>query len=461
LKFLIPLLLLTASICAQDTVVEVNDVTQLNPIKVKVIIRPTKLAEIVDAVRHCDGPISIGGGHYSMGGQTATENSLHIDMRDFDSILHFSKVDQEITVEAGITWRKIQEYIDTFGLSVSIMQSYSNFSVGGSLSVNVHGRYVGQGPILSSVKEIEMVLASGEIVRASNLENSELFYAAIGGYGGLGVIAKVVLKLSTNCKVERSDRNLNVEDYASFFMRAIRYDTAVIFHSAFVYPKKYKKVRAISYTATTKEVTVKERLVPIQSAFKLNQLALKFITDFPGGKWMRQYVFDPIMYLRNPIEWRNYEASYDVLELEPKSRIKSTYVLQEYFVPIQQFDVFYPKLAEILKKNQVNVVNVSIRHAKQDPGSVMAWARSEVFAFVLYYKQGTKSKDIESVKLWTRQLIDAALLCGGTYYLPYQIWGTSEQFLLAYPNFKLFCDIKRKYDPSNKFRNKLWDAYFK
>lgn len=138
---------------AQDSLKIVNDVTQLNPIMVSQIIAPTTTIQIVAAVKTHAGPISIGGGRYSMGGQTATERALHIDMRSFDSIVHFSETDKEITVQAGITWRKIQEFIDPYNLSVSIMQSYANFTVGGSLSVNVHGRYIGKGPVILSVKK--------------------------------------------------------------------------------------------------------------------------------------------------------------------------------------------------------------------------------------------------------------------------------------------------------------------
>ena len=39
------------------------------------------VAEIVAAVRGTSGPVSIGGGRFSMGGQTATEGALHVDMR--------------------------------------------------------------------------------------------------------------------------------------------------------------------------------------------------------------------------------------------------------------------------------------------------------------------------------------------------------------------------------------------
>lgn len=126
----------------------VNDVSQLNPIRVHTIIEPTTTEEIVVALRDHRGPITIGGARHSMGGQIATEGALHIDMRQFDAIRNFSAAGKTITVQAGATWRQIQEVIDPADLSLRIMQSYANFTVGGSLSVNGHGRYVGLGPLI-------------------------------------------------------------------------------------------------------------------------------------------------------------------------------------------------------------------------------------------------------------------------------------------------------------------------
>lgn len=395
-----------------------------------------------------------------MGGQTATEKALYIDMSHFDSVLSFSKTEKTITVQSGITWRKVQEFIDPHNLSMKIMQTYANFTVGGSLSVNVHGRYVGEGPIILSVKEIKLVLANGEQVTASPNENKDLFYGAIGGYGGLGVITEATLYLTDNVKVERTDKVLHIQNYCQFFMNSIKSDTTVVFHNADIYPKHYKKVRAISFRETEKELTIKDRLIPMQNNYRFNKFAFKLISKRLIGKFVRQHLIDPILFRKNPVVWRNYEASYDVKELEPKSRKKSTYILQEYFVPVAYFDSFYPKLTNILKVNKVNVLNISIRHAKQDPGSTLAWAKKDVFAFVIYYKQRTKEKDFLKVKKWTNELIEANLSCKGTFYLPYQINATREQFLEAYPNAKLFFELKNHYDPSNKFRNKLWDKYY-
>jgi FAD/FMN-containing dehydrogenase len=445
---------------AQDTPKIVNDITQLNPIKVRAIITPTTNEEIIEAVKTHNGPISIGGGRYSMGGQTATENALQIDMRKFNRVLAFSKTEKEITVQCGITWRKIQEYIDTCNLSVEIMQTYANFTIGGSLSVNVHGRYVGQGPLILSVKQIKIVLANGDLITASPSTNKDIFYGAIGGYGGLGIITEATLSLTDNCKVLRRDSVMPVTKYKAFFFAKVHDDSSIVFHNADFYPNNYKKIRAVSFIKTDKNVTISDRLKPLVNSYGFNKFAYKIVSDFPFGKWIRQHIFDPIIYRNNPVEWRNYEASYDVYELEPKSREKSTYVLQEYFVPVNRFDQFYPLMTNILKQDKVNVINISIRHANKDPGSTLAWARSEVFSFVLYYKQGTSQKDRNKVKSWTQKLTDAVLTCEGSYYLPYQIYATKDQFMKAYPDYNEFFKLKKQLDPDNKFRNKLWDAYY-
>src|SRR4029434_10204641 len=173
----------------------VNDVTGLNPIEVAGVVTPRSLEQVVEAVRSTRGRISVGGGRFSMGGQTASPGALQIDMRSMNRVLALYAAERRIRVESGIRWCDIQRFIDPHGLSIKIMQTYANFSVGGSLSVNVHGRYMGLRPLVPSGSEIRMVLASGAVVDASPTLNSELFYAAIGGYGAIGVIVEALLEL--------------------------------------------------------------------------------------------------------------------------------------------------------------------------------------------------------------------------------------------------------------------------
>ena len=74
-------------------------------------------------------------------------------------------------------------------------------------------------------------------------------------------------------------------------------------------------------------------------------------------------------------------------------------------------------------------IDTEIRFASADPGTLLAWARGDTFAFVVYYQQGTTPEAIAEVRAWSRELIDAVIAAGGTYYLPYQNHATREQFL--------------------------------
>jgi FAD/FMN-containing dehydrogenase len=339
------------------------------------------------------------------------------------------------------------------------MQSYANFTVGGSLSVNAHGRYVGLGPLILSVRSIKVVLADGLVVEASPSTNSEIFYGVIGGYGGLGVIVEAVLELADNAKLKRETRSMTVSEYKRFFFDHIRDHPETVFHNADLYPPDYQLVNAVSYSVTNDALTTNERLTPTGQSYRVERFGFWVVSEWPFGKSFRRLVYDPLQRKEELVVWRNYEASRDTAELEPASRADSTYVLQEYFVPADRFDDFVGKLREILRRHDVNAINVSIRHARQDPGSLLAWARTEVFAFVLYYKQSTSQTEKINVGVWTRELIDAALDAGGSYYLPYQLHATEQQFLRAYPRAPEFIALKRRVDPTNKFRNSLLDKY--
>jgi FAD/FMN-containing dehydrogenase len=443
----------------QESPLFINDVTQLNPIQVSEVITPTTTAEIVAAVKPHAGPIAIGGARHSMGGQIATAGALFIDMRQFNRILNFAPADKTITVQAGTRWRQIQEHIDPANLSVKIMQSYANFTVGGSLSVNAHGRYVGQGPIILPVRSLKVVLADGSIVDASATENSDVFNGVIGGYGGLGVIVEATLELTDNVKIKRHTQTMLVAAYKQFFLDQIRTDSQAVFHNANIYPTDYSALNSVTYSVTNEPLTDPDRLTPAGQSYRLDRFGWWVVSEWPFGKSIPRRFFDPAYLGGERITWRNNEASYDTAELEPASRERSTYVLEEYFVPVDRFDEFVNRMREILEHHNPNIINVSIRHARQDPGSLLAWARTEVFAFVIYYKQGTSDAERKEVGSWTRELIDAALNLDGSYYLPYQLHATPEQFRRAYPRASEFLALKRRLDPTNKFRNELLDKY--
>jgi FAD/FMN-containing dehydrogenase/uncharacterized membrane protein YhaH (DUF805 family)/SAM-dependent methyltransferase len=438
----------------------INDVTGLNPIEVRATLRPVTVDEVQKAIRESTGPISIGGGRFSMGGQTASPGTLHLDLRGLNQVLAFSPHERWIRVQAGIRWCDLQRFLDPHDLSVKIMQTYANLTVGGSLNVNAHGRYMGLGPVILSVRRIAIALADGSLQQASPTENQDLFYGAIGGYGGLGVIVEAELDVVPNTRVACATRKLPLQEYVAHFRADVRENAKAVFHNGDLYPPHYSAVLSQTWEETERPVTQTNRLMRLRSSFPLERYFFWAISETPTGKWRREYLYDPLLFFRPKVHWRNYEAGYDVAELEPASRAKSTYVLQEYFVPIARLDEFVDKAGEILRRHDVNAINISIRHARADAGSLLAWAREEVFALVLYHKQGVGPHDCNRVGVWTRELIDAVLGVGGSYYLPYQLHATAEQFHRAYPRAREFFALKRRLDPMFRFRNSLWDKYY-
>ncbi|MGZ4157548.1 MAG: FAD-binding protein [Bacteroidia bacterium] len=439
----------------------VNDVTQLNPIIVSRVETPVSIEELQTIIKNADKPVSIGGGRFSMGGQTASSNSIHIDMRKLNKVIEFSADNKIIKVEAGIRWCDIQKFIDPHNLSVKIMQTYANFTVGGALSVNCHGRYIGLGTLILSVRSVDLILANGNLTHASRSENPELFFASVGCYNAIGVIASVEFDLEENVAVERIHKTMKRNEYQNFFFNTVRENKDVVFHNGDIYPPSYEMVKGVSWVKTDKKPTVKTRLMPLAASYPLERYFIGAFSKSAFGKWRRQFIYDPILFSKTKIHWRNYEAGYDVAELEPESRKDSTYVLQEYFVPVKRFDEYAALMAEIFKRHHVNVINVSIRHAFEDSGSLLAWAREEVFAFVVWYKQNTDDVEKNKVAVWTRELIDAVISVNGAYYLPYQAHATSGQFHKAYPNAQKLFELKAKLDPDYKFRNVIWNTYYK
>jgi hypothetical protein len=59
----------------------------------------------------------------------------------------------------------------------------------------------------------------------------------------------------------------------------------------------------------------------------------------------------------------------------------------------------------------------------------------------------------------TRQLVDAALEQGGTYYLTYQLYPTPEQLHRAYPNARHAFERKRFYDSTEIFSSQFYERY--
>ena len=279
-----------------------------------------------------------------------------------------------------------------------------------------------------------------------------------GATGALGVLTEIELELDRNMRLERVVEEVSLQDYPGYFRTKIAADSRVLLHNAHLLPRDSERLRAISWVVTEKPLTVEDRLISRDLDYSRLQNVIWAVTELPGGYRLREGLEQELLEAE-AVVWRNHEASLDTASLEPRTRAFSTYLLQEYFIPVENCVPFARTMTRILGREDVEAVNISVRHSPPDTRSLLTWAPVEVFSFVLYYKQRSTKRASRNVATWTRELIDAALAHGGRYYLPYRLHATQQQFERAYPEHRTFAMLKARMDPRGRFQNLLWNQY--
>jgi hypothetical protein len=145
--------------------------------------------------------------------------------------------------------------------------------------------------------------------------------------------------------------------------------------------------------------------------------------------------------------------------LDYRSR-EDTDIIQEYYIPVENFVPFMDRFREILLSGNMNVLSSTVRYVAPDSTPALAYApRTATFAIIQMSNVRLTPEGQERAQAVTRQLVDAALEHGGTYYLTYQLYPTPEQLHRAYPKAGHAFERKRFYDPDELFTSQFYERY--
>jgi FAD/FMN-containing dehydrogenase len=452
-----------------------NDASCLNKTAVAGIVDVRTEEDLLNAMafaKEHDLKISIAGQQHSMGGQTMVRGGLLLDMKHFNKVLQLEE--DFVRVQSGILWSDLQKVLDEKGRAVKAMQSINIFTVGGTVSVNAHGIALNPGPIASTIRSLTLLTPKGEILRLSPSENENLFRQVIGGYGLFGVILEVELDTVPNRVLAKKVTTFSTEDFETWFLENVNGKPEI--------PLFYARLSIVPGAGFLREVSAHvftekdEALVPkLNENFNNSQAFLKrFIINFSKtgrfGKWLRwtlekRYSSSECLTqneaMSQPDEvcdvTRN-TAMYDSMEYL-KSDLKDTDILQEYFVPFDQFDAFVEQLRTATEEEGVNLLNVTIRVVHKDEVSALPYATEDMFGFVLYFNHRLSVAEQEKLTAVTQRLIHASQDLGGTFYLPYQLVYSPEDLQKSYPGIGAFMQAKREQDPEELFSNKWYEKY--
>ncbi len=124
-------------------------------------------------------------------------DSIHnqVSLKKMNQVLNIDKVAHTVTVEAGVRYGDICQQLEQNGYALHNLASLPHISVAGACTTATHGSGVNNGALHTVVRAIELVKANGDVVTISKDKDGDLFYGAVVGLGGLGLITKVTLDL--------------------------------------------------------------------------------------------------------------------------------------------------------------------------------------------------------------------------------------------------------------------------
>ncbi len=463
ISLLLFLLISTASFAADGVVF--NDVSRLNPVTVNKIVKVHGLKDISDAIVEAKDKglkVSISGKRHSQGGQQSCANCIVLDMMEYNKVISLDNDKKIIRVQPGMTWEQIQNYLQPFGYAVKVMQASNIFTVGGALGPNIHGNDPNYGAIIETVESFHLMRPDLTVVNVSRQENPELFKLVIGGYGLFGVIIDVTLSLTDDVIYEMQSKVMDYKEYPEFVKTYVLNHPSVGLHSAKLSNAPSSLLREIVTTTYIKSTKYDKALFKLQEEKDVERNKMFFglsrISDW--GKDLRWDLQKRLIAKVGQIEYvsRN-NAMRPIVKFLDYYSSKDTDILQEYFVPMEKFVLFVDGLREIIKTDHVNLLSITVRYMPQDKESFLPYAKTNSFALVLYINQKLTASEMQKAQTWTRKIVDLSLDCGGTYYLPYQLYPSRQQLLRAYPEFDEFIKKKEMYDSEDLFVNQFYKHY--
>jgi FAD/FMN-containing dehydrogenase len=459
-----------------DRGVAVNDVhSHLNPTKVHHVVRPESIGEVRSIVRTArrDGSaLSVAGGRHAMGGQQFATNGTVIDMNGLTRVVEFDRTRGEIEVEAGIQWPELYQYLvdsqandPKLWAFIQKQTGADKLSIGGALAANVHGRGLRLPPFVGDVAAFTIVGPDGVVCRCSRTENSQLFHAAIGGYGLFGAIVSVRLRLTRRHKVERTVEVIDVDDLPAMFAQRIAagYQYGDFQFATQLDPEALLRKGVFSCYRPVDDATPmpssRARLTPenwrelillahVDRARAFEAYSSYYLTTSGQYYWSDEH------------QMSTYIPDYhEALGARLGDYQHGTEMISEIYVPRDALVRFLADVRSDCLEHKTDLIYGTIRLIESDNETMLRWAKQPYACIIFNIHVMPDPAGIDRAKQAFRRLIDRGLQYDGSYYLTYHRWAERRQVEAAYPEFADFLRLKRQLDPSDVFQSDWYRHY--
>jgi len=395
-----------------------------------------------------------------------------LDMRRFNKVLQFDVKRGLVEVESGIMWPALIDELlrrqagrtEQWGI-IQKQTGADRLTIGGALSANVHGRGLKMKPFIDDVESFVLVDANGRSRTCSRRENTELFRLAIGGYGLLGAIATVTLRLAPRQKIQRIVDIRNIDDLPAAFEQRIA--------DGFVYgdfqfaidPKSDDFLRRGVFSCyrpvppSTPISAAQKELVDDDWRYLLLAAHASKTEAFEG--YSKYYLStNGQVYWSDTHQLSTYLDDYHkAIDARTSSAAPATEMITEIYVPRPRLPDFMADVARRFRSNEVPIIYGTVRLIEKEDESFLAWARDRYACIIFNLHVIHTPEGIDKAGEAFRSLIDLAIARGGRYYLTYHRHATRSQVEACYPQLVDFLRLKKKYDLDERFQSDWYRHY--
>ena len=445
------------------------------------VYRPTtveQLEEVFRLAREHGRSVGLRGGGNSYGDAAMNAENILLDLRRMTRILDWNPENGRITVEPGVTISQLWQYILEDGWWPPVVTGTMMTTTGGCAGMNVHGKNAWQaGPIGDHILAFDLMLPSGEIIGCSRDENSDVFYAAIGGFGMLGLFTAVTLQMkrvySGLLHVETEtrpnlaamfsyfDEHLENSDYIVGWMDAFAKGSAV--GRGDVHKANYLPPGADPNPSQTLRLD-NQHLPPTLFGIvpkSIIWLGMRPFTNNPGTRLINSVKYHTGRILGPKKQAQPHAAFHFLLDYVPdwkKAYGRGGLIQYQPFVPRETAqDAFREMLLLCQKHGLPNYLTVFKRHR---PDDFLLTHALDGYSMAMDFRITNRSRD--RVARLARELDAIALAAGGRFYFAKDSTLHPETAVayLGQDAIDQFRALKRRCDPDNVLQSNLWRRIF-
>src|SRR5271170_8510178 len=125
----------------------------------------------------------------------ADSKDCFLSLQPMNEVVTIDPAAHTVTVAGSITYGQLAPYLDSHGFALHNLASLPHISVVGACMTATHGSGEKNGNLATAVSALEIVTASGDVLKLSRKQDANFFQGAVVGLGALGVITKITLDI--------------------------------------------------------------------------------------------------------------------------------------------------------------------------------------------------------------------------------------------------------------------------